>query len=65
MPSGIIEAVELFFRFGSQVWLVMAGFIIATLVYTWLVKADPFGFILDLLNRKKQRPIHTSAQWIT
>lgn len=52
MPAGIIEAVELFFKFGSQVWLVMAGLMMAMLVYAWLVKADPSGFIRDLLNLK-------------
>jgi len=57
MPAGIIEAVELFFKYGSQVWLVMPGLMIATLFYAWLVKADPSGFIRDLLNRKKQRLI--------
>lgn len=57
MPSGMIEAVELILKFGSQVWLVLAGVMIATLVYAWLVKADPSGLIRDLLNRKKQRLI--------
>lgn len=57
MPEGIIEAVELFFKFGSQVWLMMAGLMMATLVYAWLVKANPTELIRYLLNRKKQRLI--------
>lgn len=62
MPSGATELVELMLKYGYPVVPVLIGLMVAAVVLAWLIRADPFGFVRSLLNRKKQRLEHIRSQ---